>query len=82
MNVMMNGPEKYSDGAVTANATPLAVGEDEDDEENAARGLLEPTLVPAATERVDVVAPASLPGGYELPCDFRGRSVVVRAVRT
>ena len=37
--------------------------------------------VPTATERVEVIAPASLPGGYELHCDYKGRSVVVRVVR-
>ena len=30
--------------------------------------------------RVEVIAPASLPGGYELHCDFRGRPVKVRVV--
>jgi hypothetical protein len=38
-------------------------------------------VLTTSTELVEVVAPASLPGGYELHCDFRGRSVVVQVVR-
>jgi hypothetical protein len=34
----------------------------------------------ATTDRVEVVAPADLPGSYELPCDLLGRPVVVRVV--
>jgi hypothetical protein len=41
------------------------------------------TVPPAVTvtERVEVIAPANLPGDYELHCDFLGRPVVVRVVR-
>jgi hypothetical protein len=42
------------------------------------------TVVPvvAKTERVAVVAPSDLPGGYELHCDFQGRQMAVRVVRS
>jgi hypothetical protein len=39
-----------------------------------------PAAATTATDRVEVVAPADLPGGYELPCHFLGRPVVVRVV--
>jgi hypothetical protein len=32
------------------------------------------------TDRVEVVAPATLPGNYEMHCDFQGRPIVVRVV--
>jgi hypothetical protein len=75
---MMDGSAKCSD-LKTAAAVP-AVDKDEDDA--AAGALLVATPVAAtSTERVEVIAPVSLPGGYELSCDFCGRSVVVRVVR-
>ena len=42
------------------------------------------SVVPAVamTERVAVVAPTDLPGGYELHCDFQGRPMVVHVVRS
>jgi hypothetical protein len=74
---MMDGYAKCSD-LKTAAAVP-AVDKDDDD---AAGMLLVATPVSAtSTERVEVIAPASLPGGYELSCDFCGRSVLVRVVR-
>jgi hypothetical protein len=68
---MMDGYAKRSD-LKTAAAVP-AVDKDDVD----AAGV----LLATSTERVEVIAPASLPGGYELSCDFCGRSVVVRVVR-
>jgi hypothetical protein len=38
-------------------------------------------LPAVVTERVEVIAPANLPGNYELHCDFQGCPVVVRVVR-
>jgi hypothetical protein len=74
---MMDGYAKCSD-LKTAAVVP-AVDKDDDD---AAGVLLVATPVAAtSTERVEVIAPESLPGGYELSCDFCGRSVVVRVVR-
>jgi hypothetical protein len=84
---MMNGSAKYSDlgttAAVAAVVVPAVVNNNNDE----ARVLLvatataTPVVTPTLTERVEVIAPASLPGGYELHCDFQGRSVVVRVVR-
>ena len=44
--------------------------------------VVEAVAVPVVTDRVEVVAPASLPGNYQLHCDFQGRPVVVLVVRT
>jgi hypothetical protein len=33
-------------------------------------------------DRIELIAPANLPGGYELECEFEGRTWVVRVVRT
>jgi hypothetical protein len=43
--------------------------------------VVDAAAVPVPTERVEVIAPATLPGGYELHCDFQGRPMVVRVVR-
>ena len=43
--------------------------------------VVDAVAVPVPTDRVEVIAPAALPGGYELHCDFQGRSLVVRVVR-
>ena len=78
--MMMNGSAKYSD----LGKTVVAPAVDNDDDDDAAGVLLVATPVPAATtatERVEVISPASLPGGYELHCDLLCRSAVVRVVR-
>jgi hypothetical protein len=33
-------------------------------------------------DRIELIAPANLPGGYELECDYEGRTWVARVVRT
>ena len=38
-------------------------------------------VAPVVAKHVAVIAPADLPGGYELHCDFQGRPMVVRVVR-
>jgi hypothetical protein len=43
--------------------------------------VVDAVAVPVPAERVEVIAPATLPGGYELHCDFQGRPMVVRVVR-
>jgi hypothetical protein len=75
---MMDGSAMYSDLGTTA-VFP-AVDKDDDDDGVQLVATLVPVVATKA-ERVEVIAPASLPGGYELPCDFCGRSVVVRVVR-
>lgn len=83
----MNGSVKYSDLGTTATANPVAVVAAIDDVDDADAGVLLvatpviPVVATTSTERVEVIAPASLPGGYELDCDYKGRSVVVRVVR-
>ena len=44
--------------------------------------VVEAVAVPVVTDRVEVVAPTSLPGNYQLHCDFQGCPVVVLVVRT
>jgi hypothetical protein len=44
--------------------------------------VVDAVAVPVPTDRVEVIAPATLPGGYELHCDFQGRPLVVRVVRS
>ena len=95
-NTTMNGSTKYSDlGSTTtaaANPSPVAAAvaavDNDDDYNDESAGVLlvaaAATPVPMAaakTERIEVVSPASLPGGYELHCDFRGQPVVIRVVR-
>ena len=43
--------------------------------------VVDAVAVPVTTDRVEVIAPATLPGGYELHCDFQGRPLVVCVVR-
>jgi hypothetical protein len=76
----MGSSAKYS-----ALSLASAVPANEDDALDEAVVELGALQAPAPTvhadaDRVKVIAPAALPGGYEMPCDYQGRSVLVRVV--
>jgi hypothetical protein len=85
--MLMDGSARYialdpSDDADAERGRSVALLLAEAREDAGAAGAaVVPVTAAPRVDRVEVIAPASLPGGYELPCDFRGRSVTVEVVR-